>query len=145
MAEFNFENMDIDNMDIQWLPKQGRKSAAPITYSVGQDGMASLRLSKDFMEKHLKEASHVAITYHEKYEALLMKVANPDADQEVARAITRKKKNGTDVNTGSGTVNFKIDNVFPSHLEKVEIPDSKILSKGNVIIAALPNAADSDS
>lgn len=145
MAELNFENMNIDNMDIQWLPKQGRKPAAPITYIVSEDGMASLRLSKDFMKKHLNEASYVAITYNEEYEALLMRIANPDADQEVARAITRKKKNGTDVNTGSGTVNFKIDNVFPSHPEKVEIPDSKIISKGNVIIAALPNAAESDN
>lgn len=145
MAEFNFENMDIDNMDIQWLPKQGRKPAAPITYIVNKDGMASLRLSKDFMKKHLKEASFVAITYEKEYEALLMKVASPDTDQEVARAITRKKKNGTDVNTGSGTINFKIDDVFPEHLEKVEIPDCKILSKGNVIIAALPNATGSDS
>jgi len=128
MAKFN-----INDMNINWLEKQLRESVAPITYQTNDKGMASLRLSRTFMDENLGNSGHVLVSYVKDHNALCLKAANMDDPKEnmAARKITQKSDKGT------GVVNFKIGSDFPQCLTKVGIQSADYEKHGDIVVAEL--------
>lgn len=128
MAKFN-----INDMNINWLEKQLRESVAPITYQTNDKGMASLRLSRTFIEEHIGKRKHVLVSYVKDHNALCLKAADMSNPQEekAARRITTKSDKGT------GVVNFKIGSDFPQCLTKVGIQFADFEKHGDIVVAEL--------